>query len=263
MWLKMESWYTLSYTITRSEIVKEIREYLQNIKALRERGSTGECVTEISKENIKWITKEIQDVKNADDFFKYFGDDYEMPEYEAILDLLKEKPRKRVVKAELEYREAKYVEILRTIQSSVAKGEFTQHVSGNMEKYENEYGLAKALHKRHNPSDWIEFKKLRAGFTKKNTQKHEKPKQTLIDTFREMQSDEDSSSKSPENFTEEGSRKGGEAGSVPRTYSMGAQPPSSNQPLDRKTKTDPMQNPTPPMGGNIGKEYEDDYFTPL
>ncbi|KAG5870832.1 hypothetical protein JTB14_033005 [Gonioctena quinquepunctata] len=34
----------------------------------------------------------------------------------------------------------------------------------------------------------------------------------------------------------EGSEKGGEAGLVPRTYSMGAQPPSSNQPLTGTTK---------------------------
>ncbi|KAG5862545.1 hypothetical protein JTB14_003879 [Gonioctena quinquepunctata] len=52
----------------------------------------------------------------------------------------------------------------------------------------------------------------------------------------------------------EGSKKGGEAGSVPRTYSMGAQPPSLNQPLDRKTKTDPMEIPTPPGGG--GKYWD-------
>ncbi|KAG5900459.1 hypothetical protein JTB14_029345 [Gonioctena quinquepunctata] len=44
---------------------------------------------------------------------------------------------------------------------------------------------------------------------------------------------------------------------------MGAQPPSSHQPLDRKTKTDPMEIPTPLVGGNIGKEYEDDYFAHL
>ncbi|KAG5897985.1 hypothetical protein JTB14_007930 [Gonioctena quinquepunctata] len=36
-------------------------------------------------------------------------------------------------------------------------------------------------------------------------------------------------------ISEEGSEKGGEAGSVPRTYSMGAQPPSLNQSSDGKT----------------------------
>ncbi|KAG5900458.1 hypothetical protein JTB14_029344 [Gonioctena quinquepunctata] len=167
MWLKQEYRYTLDFILTRLEISYEIKEYLQNIKAMRERGNTDVWVTQISKENIKWITKEIQDVKNADDFFKCIGDDYEMPEYEAILYLLKEKPRDRVVKAELEYREAKYVEILHTIRYSLVKGEYTQHISGNMEKYENEYVFVKSLYKRYDPSNGLNSKNYEQSLSKK------------------------------------------------------------------------------------------------
>ncbi|KAG5862438.1 hypothetical protein JTB14_022003 [Gonioctena quinquepunctata] len=64
-------------------------------------------------------------------------------------------------------------------------------------------------------------------------------------------------------ITGEGSKKGGEAGLVPRTYSMGAQPPSSNQPLDGKTN----KNITLTTDGKNKDEYlssdsilTEDYF---
>ncbi|KAG5890275.1 hypothetical protein JTB14_014918 [Gonioctena quinquepunctata] len=56
-------------------------------------------------------------------------------------------------------------------------------------------------------------------------------------------------------ISEEGSEKGGEAGSVPRTYSMGAQPPSLNQPFDGKTNNSIL---FPEY-----EKFEDEYFAHL
>ncbi|KAG5882842.1 hypothetical protein JTB14_022353 [Gonioctena quinquepunctata] len=56
-------------------------------------------------------------------------------------------------------------------------------------------------------------------------------------------------------ISEEGSEKGGEAGSVPRTYSMGAQPPSLNQPFDGKTNNSILFSEY--------EKYEDEYFAHL
>ncbi|KAG5864675.1 hypothetical protein JTB14_014375 [Gonioctena quinquepunctata] len=61
----------------------------------------------------------------------------------------------------------------------------------------------------------------------RNIEKQEKTRSERIEARRlKMERQEDRG---------EGSKKGGEAGSVPRTYSMGAQPPFLNQPLDVKT----------------------------
>ncbi|KAG5873659.1 hypothetical protein JTB14_021729 [Gonioctena quinquepunctata] len=55
--------------------------------------------------------------------------------------------------------------------------------------------------------------------------------------------------------SEVGSEKRGEAGSVPRTYSMGAQPPSLNQPLDGRTNNSILFL--------TNEKYEDEYFAHL
>ncbi|KAG5869862.1 hypothetical protein JTB14_005389 [Gonioctena quinquepunctata] len=75
-----------------------------------------------------------------------------------------------------------------------------------------EYTAVCAIYEKISPDLWGKYIKNRK-ILRKNYMK--KPKQTNI-------------------MTEEGTEKGGEAGSVPRTYSMGAQPPPSNLPLNKE-----------------------------
>ncbi|KAG5877141.1 hypothetical protein JTB14_027115 [Gonioctena quinquepunctata] len=49
----------------------------------------------------------------------------------------------------------------------------------------------------------------------------------------------------------EGSKKGGEAGSVPRTYSMGAQPPFLSQPLDEWSQIDDIRKALPMLNDDM------------
>ncbi|KAG5892214.1 hypothetical protein JTB14_034765 [Gonioctena quinquepunctata] len=60
-----------------------------------------------------------------------------------------------------------------------------------------------------------------------------------------------------------GSKKGGEAGLVPRTYSMGAQPPSLNQPLDgkiNKSKTFTINEKNEDEYLSTESDLPEDYF---
>ncbi|KAG5882940.1 hypothetical protein JTB14_008902 [Gonioctena quinquepunctata] len=164
------------------------------------------------------LSERIKVVHDADDFYKCIGDNYETYEYRAILNLLNEKQRERVEKAEIEYIEAKYTEILHTINHTIQNGRYTQCITGDIAEYETEFDSVKSLLKRYYPKKWNQFEELQVEFNKKNPQKREISRFTLIDEFREIHCNEDTESSSPENSSEEDSPEPSSDNNLPEDY---------------------------------------------
>ncbi|KAG5861126.1 hypothetical protein JTB14_015684 [Gonioctena quinquepunctata] len=112
---------------------------------------------------------------------------------------------------EFEYRYSKYEKVIDYIKE-VISGKIKHFEYGDEKEYRTEFKEISKISKSTNIKDWEIYEYDRKAI-KDGTYKIPGKMDTI---------------------PEEGSEKGGEAGLVPRTYSMGAQPPPSNQPLDKK-----------------------------
>ncbi|KAG5864257.1 hypothetical protein JTB14_023280 [Gonioctena quinquepunctata] len=158
--------------------------------------------------------------------------------------------RERIVDAEIEYRKAKYTEILQTVTISIEKGRYTQRITENIAGYETEFAHAKSLLKRHYPKKWNKFEELQVEFNKKNPQKYEISKQTLIDEFRKLHRDEDNPSTRLEHSSEEG---------IPEP-SLNSNLPEDHFRERTKQMEQEMKNPRKEVNT---ENYEDEYFSHL
>ncbi|KAG5870472.1 hypothetical protein JTB14_004555 [Gonioctena quinquepunctata] len=133
-----------------------------------------------------------------------------------------------MLKKEIDYRSIKYNKVIHYFPEVIA-GKIKYFEYGNETKeYRKEFDAISEIWKNTNPVQWETYKQNRKIIEDGNFNKT--PGKLDI-------------------ISEVGSKKEGEAGLVPRTYSMGAQPPSLNQPLDE-------------IDTNMEK-HEDEYFAHL
>ncbi|KAG5868175.1 hypothetical protein JTB14_004506 [Gonioctena quinquepunctata] len=136
--------------------------------------------------------------------------------YELIVKTLMEK--------EFEYQYSKYEKVMNYI-TEVISGKMKHFEYDEEKEYRYPFKKISEIWKNTNKKDW-EIYEYNRKLIKDGTYKIPEKMDTI---------------------TEEGSEKRGEAGSVPRTYSMGAQPPPSNLPPQQKEKEN-------------YEKYEDEYF---
>ncbi|KAG5864850.1 hypothetical protein JTB14_036286 [Gonioctena quinquepunctata] len=211
-----------------------------------------------------------------DDFAELIGEDYENKHYKRLKNIAFYEESKtqndietviRIYTKEWEYRTRNYRRILKYIidvstQKTTAS---TSTAIGDISDYYNKMQTMYWEMQKYDPTNAelfiSNYKKIAAvAAAKERSQEHsslsseEGAPESLADSSIEskiikyVEQIMKNQSKNPRmegNFekqeeivtiTGEGSKKGGEAGLVPRTYSMGAQPPSSNQPLTGTTK---------------------------